>query len=139
MALSALGLATDLGAHLASDASLAHVDVLHAHADENQKCPFLLYRVVKLDHRDGHGLGTHTVVGQTTEATFLVSTIDEAEDPKDLAVLADAVDDAVRSWAPAGWGVLETTLLSERTDSHESEGRTYQAFIQTFVLIMERA
>ena len=71
---------------------------------------------MKLDHRDGQGLGTHTVVGQTTSATFLVSVIDEADDPKDLAEIAQAVDDAMRAWTPATWSVLETTLVAERTE-----------------------
>ena len=84
-------------------------------------------------------MGEHTAVGQTAECSILTSCIDEASEPQALALLADAVDDAVRSWSPSGWDVRETTLVEERGESHEAEGRTYQSFILRHLVIVERA
>ena len=60
MALSALGLVTDFGQHLSSDTAIEEIvgdSVFHARVDEDESCPFVLFRMLKVDHRDrtGHG------------------------------------------------------------------------------------
>ena len=142
MSISALGLLESVGAHLAADAGLVALvgadGVFHARVDADQTVPFLLYRLARVSHRDAQGFGGDVESGQTPEVTLLVSAIDEASDPKQLSPIADAVDDAVRSWTPVGWSVLERTLTEERTDAHESEGQTLQALILSYRIILER-
>ena len=77
--------------------------------------------------------------GRTPEVTILLSAIDEQSDPKALSPIADAIDDAVRAWSPVEWTVLVVELLQERSDSHDSEGRTYQSITLTYRIILARA
>ena len=142
MSLSASGLIVSLGVHLANDAGIeAQIgdgNTWHAHVDDSAQTPFVLYRLSNVSHRDAQGLGEHVALGQTPTVTAIVSAVDEASDPTALAPIADALDDAMRAWAPTGWSVLQFDLVEERSASHDAEGRTYQAVTMTYNIIMER-
>ena len=142
MSISALGLLESVGAHLAADAGIVALvgadGTFHANVDADQPVPFLIYRLPRVSHRDAQGFGVDRESGQTPEILLLVSAVDEAADPKQLSPIADAIDAAVRVWAPTGWTVLERELIEERSDSHQSEGQTLQAVVLSYRIILER-
>ena len=142
MALSALALLDALREHLEATAAVTDLvaeRIYHGRADLEALAPFALYRIPKLDHRDAQGFGPDAASGQTIDATLSLTAVDEASEPKGLVEIANALDDAIRAWAPAGWSVRELELLEERTDAFDSGGRTYQSAHAVYTLILERA
>ena len=141
MALSALGLLDSLLAHLEeTDAvtDLVGESIYHGRADLEAKAPYVLYRLPKLDHGEAQGFGSEQASGQVIDATVSLTAVDEASEPKGLAAIANALDDAIRAWAPVGWGVREVRAIQERTDAFDAAGRTYQSAHAVYTVILER-
>ena len=141
MSLSAIPLLDDLRDHLAGDATVTDLigeSLFHARADAESALPMILYRLPRLNYDPG--FGSHESSGQTAEADLQVTAVDESATDTDLvASIASAADDAMRTWAPAGWNVSNLTLLNERLDAFDREGRTFQMATMTYRLTMERA
>ena len=142
MSLSAVALLEELRSHLAGDATLEgyiRASLFHGRADLDAACPFAVYRVTRLEHETGYG--PQEATGQTTEAVILLTAVDEGDgiDTTTLSSIADALDDLMRSWDPNGWHVRTVILASERLDSFDREGRTYQTATMSYSLAMERA
>ena len=141
MSLSAIPLLDDLRDHLAGDATVTDLigaSFFHARADAEAAMPLLLYRVLRLDYDPGFGV--HESSGQTATADLQLTAVDESATDTDLvASIASAADDAMRAWAPAGWNVSNLTLLNERLDAFDREGRTFQMATMAYRLTMERA
>lgn len=84
--------------------------------------------------------GAHESRGQTAEADLQLTAVDESASDTDLvASIASAADDAMRTWAPAGWNISNLALVAERLDAFDREGRTFQMATMTYRLTMERA
>ena len=141
MSLSAVALLEELRSHLAADATLQDkvVTIFHGRADLDAACPFAIYRVTRLEHETG--FGPQEASGQTTEAVVLLTAVDEGdgEDTSLLSSIADALDDLMRTWDPTGWHVRTVILSSERLDSFDAQGRTYQSATMSYDLNLERA
>ena len=143
MPLSTLELVAKLGEHLNTDAGIVaqvgEAGVFHAQADADQALPFVLYALPRIDLRQSQGLGEAQASGQVAEATIVLSVITEAPDPVELGDMANAADSAMRSWAPAGWSMLECNAVEERSASQLVEGQTLQSATLQYFAILERA
>ena len=143
MALSTLELVAKLGEHLNTDAGIVaqvgESGCFHAQADADQALPFMLYAFPRVDLRDSQGIGPATATGQTCTATIVLSVITEEPDPLGLGAMANAADGAMRSWAPAGWSMLECNAVEERSASQVVEGQTLQSATLQYRVILERA
>ena len=131
----------DLRDHLAGDATLSGLvgeSLFHARADEGNAMPLALYRISKLAYDPG--FGPHEARGQTAEADLQLTAVDEDSGETSLiASITDALDTALRTWAPGGWNISNLTLTGERLDAFDREGRTFQMATLTYQLTMERA
>ena len=143
MSFSTIALIQQLGEHMAADSGVTAAfgagSVYHANAGDDEPMPILIYRMPALNLRDSQGLGTPQVAGQVVNTSIIFGVLNQADDPTGLGTLADAVDDAIRSWTPTGWAVRELQATAERTDSRVEEGFTIQSATMEYALILERA
>ena len=139
MSLSGVGLLDDLADHLASDADLKALvlDLYHGRADLEAKCPFVIYRLPRIDYSTG--FGEPTASGQTAEAVVVLTGVDESSgDTSTLTTIAARLDELMRTLAPSVWSVRNVQLDGERLDAFDGGGRTYQTASMTYSLALER-
>ena len=142
MAFTTLKLASDLLDHLNTDAGVVALvgagAVFHSQVQDDEKLPLVLISLPSIDMRDGHGFGDPQTTGQVADLTVVLAVMDERPDPSGLAAIADAVDDALRIWAPTDWSLRQVEAQEERLATRLEEGQTIQSGTMVYRVLLER-